>query len=62
MMPKANMRYWECECCGHLMVTQQNDDGSEYSCPQCTKSGCGQGAHYAEIDQATFKAEAGIES
>ena len=55
-------RYWECECCGHVMCTLRQDDAAarNYACPQCKVSKCAHGGGYKEISKQKFMDEAGI--
>ena len=46
---QIDRRAWECECCGHLMLTHLQDDGSRYQCPACKISECDHGGKYSEI-------------
>ena len=52
-------RYWECECCGSLLATF-NDDATKYPCPQCTIVKCEHGGKYVEIDKVKFVEEADL--
>ena len=53
------MKYWECECCGSLLVTAYHDDATRYQCPQCHVSHCNQGL-YCEITVDAFCDKANI--
>ena len=55
-------KFWECECCGSLIVTNHQDDAGEYICSQCNKAGCEHGGQYQEITIERFCKEAGIDS
>lgn len=57
---KNQRRYWECECCGSLLVTLPQDSASDYQCPQCHKSQCEHGGQYVEIDAGKFARQAGL--
>lgn len=51
MVPR---RFWECECCGSLIVTVGQDDASRYQCPACFIVKCNHGGKYVEIDKTKF--------
>jgi len=53
-------RYWECECCGSLLVTLPQDSAADYKCPQCKKVKCEHGGKYAEVSADYFAREAGL--
>lgn len=53
-------RYWECECCGSLLVTNKQDDASEYQCPQCARVKCEHGGRYVELSLSAFAKRANI--
>lgn len=46
-------KYWECECCGSLIVTNVQDSAEDYQCPQCIIMKCKQGK-YCEISKECF--------
>jgi DNA-directed RNA polymerase subunit M/transcription elongation factor TFIIS len=54
------MRYWECECCGSLLVTLPQDSAELYKCPQCGKVKCDHGGRYAEVTADFFAKLAGL--
>jgi predicted RNA-binding Zn-ribbon protein involved in translation (DUF1610 family) len=59
--PKNPMkRYWECTCCGSLMVTNPQDYASKYVCPQCRIVKCKDPGQYEEITQNAFCKKAAI--
>lgn len=55
-------RYWVCECCGSLIVTNKQDSVAGYQCPQCTISKCEHGGRYVELSLSAFASKANIVS
>ncbi len=55
-------KYWLCECCASLLVTNAQDDASRYKCPQCAIVKCDHGGLYKEISKDAFCATAKIEN
>jgi hypothetical protein len=53
-------RFWECECCGSLLVTLPQDSAEDYKCPQCRKVKCDHGGKYVEVSAEYFAREAGL--
>ena len=53
-------RFWECKCCGSLLVTLKRDDASRYQCPQCHIVKCTHDRMYVEITINEFCAAANI--
>lgn len=49
-----NKRFWECECCGSMLVTLPQDDASRYQCPQCVTVKCSHGGRYVEVSAESF--------
>ena len=47
-------RFWECECCGCLIVTLPQDDALKYKCPACKISNCEDGGKFVEITKQNF--------
>ena len=47
-------RFWECECCGCLIITLPQDDASQYECPACKISYCEDGGKFVEITEQNF--------
>lgn len=57
-----SQRYWQCECCGSLIVTNIQDSAKGYQCPSCHISKCEHGGQYREIPLLEFCREANIVS
>lgn len=56
----VSRRYWECRCCGQLIVTLAQDSAKDYQCPACKKVGCDHGGRFDEISIQRFCEEANI--
>lgn len=50
----TNKRFWECTCCAQLIVTNKQDDATEYDCPACKASGCNHNSKFTEISLSEF--------
>lgn len=61
-VPNNPHKYWECECCGSLLVTGPHDSAEDYQCPQCHKVMCDHGGKYVEISAEQFACGAGIKA
>jgi hypothetical protein len=47
-------RFWQCDCCLCMVVTDPQDDASKYECPQCKISGCDTPGTFVEGSRAQF--------
>lgn len=60
MSKEMNMRFWECECCGLLLVTYPQDSATDHKCAQCDIAKCEHGGKYMEVTAAYFAKQTGI--
>ena len=53
-MENNDKRYWECNCCSQLIVTNKKDNAINYPCPACQVSNCSTMDEFTEITFEQF--------